>query len=143
MSVHFSLGGRPRGRGFSSIFNRSAICSVHSGSPEWSAAPERAAYGHQLGFTLHGAHLGSPSPPTFRIGLSAGNPGVRPGTLGSDRVSREPWDQTVFWNPRGTLWNPEPWGQTGFRVFSREPWEPWGQTEEPWGQTGFRVQVSR
>ncbi len=33
MSVHFSLGGRPRGRGFNSIFDRSAICSVHSGAP--------------------------------------------------------------------------------------------------------------
>ena len=31
MSVHFALVGRPWGRGFNSMFNRSAICPIHSG----------------------------------------------------------------------------------------------------------------
>ena len=37
---------------------------------KWSAAPQRASHGRQLGFALHGANLGSPPPPPFGVGLS-------------------------------------------------------------------------
>ena len=99
--------------------------------------------GGQTGFAVFSRNCGRTGEFWGEPGF-AGNPGVRPGfgfflggTLGSDRVSGFFSGTLGSGTPRDPGVRPgEPWGQTGFRVFSREPWGlgprgPWGQT---WGE---------